>query len=158
MMRWPLMIASASLLTAFLAGCPLTTEVYLDNFPLDGEVVARNAAVWVDVQPHSARITDFGLYELAAGQTIPIVVSTYRDSDTNEYLFCPVNNLAPFTDYEVYMEINGTDVFIWDFRTDGSFDGSPNECYYISPWAADPKTNVASRFSSRRELHVRSRT
>ncbi len=131
---------------AALAGCPLTSEVYINNFPLDGEIVSRNAAVWVDLNPHSARVTEFALYQLSGGQSILVPVRSYRDPDTNEYLFCPVNNLDPFSDYEVYLEVNGTEIFTWSFRTDASFDGSPDVCYYITPWGTGCETDIAMRF------------
>ena len=104
----------------------------VEVFPGDGQVVARNAAVWVGVYPDDYRVTDFTLSEVYGSGLVRIPTDAYIDRDANEFLFCPNGQLSANTQYYVAMRVGGED-YGWYFRTGNSYDGDPSDCYYVTP-------------------------
>jgi hypothetical protein len=103
----------------------------VDVFPRDGETVARNAAVWVAVDPSSVSVRDFALSEVYNGQYLPVAVDAYQGDYLGEYVFCPRQTLSAWTSYYAEARV-GSETFGWYFDTDGSYDGDPLECYYVT--------------------------
>lgn len=136
------LVASAVLFG--IAGCSGSSYESIDGpgaprltiWPEKGDSVSRNASVFADVRPTSARVTGFELTETYNGQSWPIGVSSKKRTYANQYLFCPNELLAAWSHYEVWMEVDGQYRYRWTFSTNSSVTGSPGDCYYIDPTAS----------------------
>ncbi len=106
-------------------------------WPENGDRVVRNAAIWVEVVPSYARVTDFALYEVYGASKRSVSFTASKRDYSNEYLFCPASNLASYSDYEVWLEVDRVHQYRWTFRTNNRYSGSPNQCYYAQPRMAE---------------------
>jgi hypothetical protein len=106
-------------------------QARLNVWPENHDTVARNAAIWVQVTPSYARVTDFELAEVYGSSRYPVPFTASKRTYSNEYLFCPTQNLSPWSRYEVWLEVDYRAQFEWTFDTNGSFAGNPYECYYV---------------------------
>ncbi|MBD3177249.1 MAG: hypothetical protein GF320_18915 [Armatimonadia bacterium] len=122
-----------------LAGCTSAYDTITDNpgqarlsvWPENYDDVARNAAVWVEVTPLSARVTDFEIVEVYEGRRYNVPFTSSKREYSNEYLFCPTSNLSPRTRYEIWLQVDYRDEYRWKFDTTSGYAGDPGECYYV---------------------------
>lgn len=103
-------------------------------WPENYDTVARNAAVWVEVRPSFARVTNFRLYEEWGGRYYEVPCAASRREFSNEYLFCPDTNLSPYTRYVVELEVDYDTRYRWQFDTSGGYYGPAGDCYYVEPY------------------------
>ncbi len=108
----------------------------LSVWPEKGDTVARNAAVFVDVRPSSARVSGFELTEIYRGEAYLVDCSSSRRTYANQYLFCPTELLSARTRYEIWLEVDGAYRYTWSFDTGTGVTGDPDDCYYVEPTAS----------------------
>ena len=140
--RCPLALATlaATIGLLLITGCASSynsltnypNQARLSVWPKNHDTVARNAAVWVEVTPSYARVTDFEIVEMYGGSRYSVAFTSSKRTYSNEYLFCPAQNLSPYSRYEVWLQVDFREEYKWRFDTSGCYAGNPYECYYIT--------------------------
>jgi hypothetical protein len=114
-------------------GCgPWHGTATVRTFPRDGDVVERNAAVYLDVYPTEANVSGFTLSEVYNGSLIDVFCDETHAYGSRGYVYCPRQTLSAWTKY--YAEVRVADrTYGWYFETNGDYNGNPIECYFDQP-------------------------
>lgn len=136
------------LFAAWLTGCTGSAYDSIDGpgapslsvWPENGNTVARNASVFVGVTPSSADVTGFELREVQNGREYIVSVNAKKRTYANDWLFCPTGLLSSWSDYEVWLEVDGEWRYQWSFSTNSGIVGDAGDCYYVEPRSAAVRT------------------